>query len=102
MADAPTPADVERFCNLIGEHLGLLMDEQKLKVLDEILRPRIAHTGKHSSDAYFRSLVAEPTAELRAVAELLSVPETYFFRGRDHFQALAEIALPDRMRANQS
>ncbi|HEY1797500.1 MAG TPA: protein-glutamate O-methyltransferase CheR [Stellaceae bacterium] len=42
------------------------------------------------------------TAECAALARELTVGETYFFRNIEQFRALAEVALPDRMRANQS
>ena len=37
--------------------------------------------------------------ELAALAQELTVPETYFFRNRDQFRAFAEVALPDRAAA---
>ena len=39
---------------------------------------------------------------MSALAASLTVTETYFFRNREQFQALAEIALPARMRAQRS
>src|SRR5207244_1309096 len=40
--------------------------------------------------------------ELGALAEELTVTETYFFRNMDQFRALTEVALPDRIRARPS
>src|ERR1700692_1284968 len=37
--------------------------------------------------------------EIRALAEQLTVNETYFFRYADHFRAFAEVVVPNRIQA---
>jgi len=42
---------------------------------------------------------AQGSDEFRALAEQLTVNETFFFRNADNFRAFAEIVLPERIRA---
>src|SRR4029078_5128418 len=42
------------------------------------------------------------TGELTALAEDLSITETYFFRHSEQFRALREIALPERVAARSA
>jgi len=51
--------------------------------------------------SYLERLTSSPRAsvELRALAEQLTVNETFFFRNADNFRAFAEIVLPERIRA---
>ena len=54
-----------------------------------------------SSASYLWRLEDEPPrGEVPALARELTVGETYFFRHNDQFRALAEVALPERMRAH--
>ncbi|HUZ30529.1 MAG TPA: protein-glutamate O-methyltransferase CheR [Xanthobacteraceae bacterium] len=94
-----TRQDLERFRSAIVEQVGLHFDDSKLSFLEEVLRRRIGRLACSSAD-YLAKLVHEmPHAESLALAEELTVAETYFFRHNDQFRALAEFALPDRMRA---
>jgi chemotaxis protein methyltransferase CheR len=47
----------------------------------------------------YLELLAASAKELRSVAAQVTVPETYFFRVADHFRALLEAVLPQRMKA---
>ena len=69
------------------------------------MRQRMQSVGRTrfgSYSAYLGYLDASPKAstEWRALAEQLTVNETFFFRNPDNFNALAEIVLPERIRAN--
>ncbi len=94
-----TRQELERFRSAIVARVGLHFDESKLSFLEEVLRRRVSRLDR-SSAAYLAELEDDaPRAELTALAEELTVGETYFFRHNDQFRALAEFALPDRMRA---
>ncbi len=91
--------DVERFRAAVSRCLGLQFDEAKQAFLGEVLQRRLGRL-KGSADAYLRQLETRPACtELGALAEELTVGETYFFRNSEQFCALAELALPERVRA---
>ena len=58
--------------------------------------------GSARFESYLERLISSPKGsdEFRALAEQLTVNETFFFRNADNFRAFAEIVLPERIRAN--
>ena len=99
MTTVPGPGDVERFRAAVGRRLGLYFEDGKLAFLADTLRQRLKATGR-TSEVYLTRLDAEPARdEIGILARDLTVSETYFFRNIDHFRAIAEVALPDRMAA---
>ena len=96
--------DIEQFRTMVTCHLGLQYEDGKLDYLADVMRQRMQSVGRarfESSRAYLVHLNASPkgSAEWRALAEQLTVNETFFFRNSDNFLALAEIVLPERIRA---
>jgi chemotaxis protein methyltransferase CheR len=91
---------VERFRLALARRLGLAFEESRLASLSELLRVRAA-AAPGGLDAYLRALEGSspPKPELRALAQILSVPETYFFRNADSFRAFTGAALPARIAA---
>jgi chemotaxis protein methyltransferase CheR len=99
--DLPRP-DLERFRSAIVRHIGLQFDDGKLAFLGEVLQRRLARLSS-SGASYLAKLEGTPgRGELGALAQELTVGETYFFRHNDQFRALADVALPERMRARGS
>ena len=103
-----TPAlgrtDIEQFRTIVTCHLGLQYEDGKLDYLADVIRQRMQSVGRGRFDScsdYLGHLNASPkgSAEWRALAEQLTVNETFFFRNADNFLALAEIVLPERIRA---
>lgn len=95
----PLPDEVERFRELVSRRLGLQFEDAKRGFLTDVLRRRWEING-HADKSYLERLdVAPPREELRALAQELTVPETYFFRNIDQFDAFKNVALPDRVRA---
>jgi chemotaxis protein methyltransferase CheR len=95
-ADLPGAA---RFRGAIARRLGLHFDDAKFTFLSEQLKDRLEASGQ-SSDAYLAQLeVDPPKEELRALARILTVGETYFFRNGNQFQAMRELAMPERWHA---
>ena len=94
-------SEVERFRALIGRHLGLEIDDDRLDSLSDILRQRLETSAYPQIPAYFRRIAMGDRVELRALAERLTVSETYFFRYWDHFRAFAEVVLPSRVEARK-
>lgn len=74
--------------------LGLDFDDGKLAFLTEVLRRRVEAT-RCGPEVYLAQLERRGAAdELDALAEELTVGETYFFRNREQFRALIETAVP--------
>jgi chemotaxis protein methyltransferase CheR len=94
-------SDTESFRAVVAEHLGLRFDDGKLDFLADVLRQRMEKTGCDSFSSYQRRLVSFETErdEIGALAEDLTVNETYFFRYAEHFQAFTELVIPTRIRA---
>jgi chemotaxis protein methyltransferase CheR len=92
------PDRVDRLRAVVARRLGLAFDETKSSFLEDVLGRGAQHSGR-DVETYLALLEAQPQVELRALAPELTVGETYFFRNKEQFSALAEAALPDRMRA---
>ena len=87
--------DIEQFRNILTRHLGLQFEDEKFDYLADIMLQRMQSVGRarfESCSAYIAHLNASPkeSAEWRALAEQLTVNETFFFRNSDNFLALAE------------
>lgn len=90
--------DIDRFRYAIVRKLGLHFDDAKLDFLGDVLRRRLGAV-RQPADAYLAALESSYAgAEIGALAQELTVPETYFFRHTEQYRALAEVALPERMR----
>jgi chemotaxis protein methyltransferase CheR len=94
MNEPVSSAELDRFRELIVARLGLSFDPTRNDLLTESLRSR---AGSRGAPAYMDALSshADPS-EIAALASLLTVSETSFFRNQAHFDVLAEIALPAR------
>ena len=93
--------DIEQFRTIIARCLGLHYDDGKLDYLAEVARQRMELVGSARFDSYLERLISSPggSDEFRALAEQLTVNETFFFRNADNFRAFAGIVLPERIRA---
>jgi len=101
MSLAAARPELERFRSAIVEQTGLLFEDAKLAFLDEVLQRRTTRLAC-SKASYISALEDKPpSGELAALAQELTVGETYFFRHNDQFLALAEVALPECMRARE-
>ncbi len=97
MKAALRAGDVERFRDWVSDRLGFQLDDSKLGDLAGVLKKRMAAVGTNDFDVYARRWVDAPRDEVRALAELVTVGETYFFRYADHFRAFSGVVLPDRL-----
>lgn len=101
MTTTLTASEVERFRSAVAAGMGIAFDDGRLAQLAEVLARRTAATGE-GAGRYLERLASlpMPREELRQLAEELTVPETYFFRHGEQFQAVAEAALPERLSAH--
>jgi chemotaxis protein methyltransferase CheR len=93
-------AALDRFRDQISRRFGLRWDDDKLDLLGEVLDRRARARGL-DAPRYLDEVTAAPrrAAELRALADELTIGETYFLRNADSFRALAEEVLPALARA---
>jgi chemotaxis protein methyltransferase CheR len=89
--------DYERFRDLVLERSGLLFREQKRQMLAKGLAQALEMSASHSLADYYQLLRSTPALhpEWDRLVSLLTVGETYFFRNKGHFDALARHILPE-------
>lgn len=92
------PTELASFHATVARRLGLRFDDSKLDELADVLRRRMTATNSFDVESYV-CLLGSSLPELRAVVGHLTIPETYFFRIPDHFRALVEVVLPERILA---
>src|SRR5258708_6027394 len=85
--------DIDRFRSIVTSRLGLHFDDSKQDFLAEVLQRRMEEAESDSAAVYLRRLTTSGE-ELRALAEKLTVCETFFFRYAGHFRAVAEVVIP--------
>ncbi|MCW3834737.1 CheR family methyltransferase [Sphingomonas canadensis] len=99
MSAVAAAPDIERFRRAVRRWIGLDFDTGRSGGLAGVLARRMRASGLAEA-AYLAWLEGAPgAAELRALAQELTVTETSFFRHPGQIQAFAEIVLPDRARA---
>ena len=94
-----THGEQERFRDAVRELFGLEFDDSRLEEVGGVLRQRLAATGSDVASYLRRLRGPEGHGEARALAELLTVCETYFLRHAEQFRVFAEVALPERIQA---
>jgi chemotaxis protein methyltransferase CheR len=95
--------ELDLFGAFVARTLGLHFDESRATQLEESLLRRAEDAGFADAGAYLAALPGLDVAkESRAIAETLTVGETYFFRNSEQFRALAEVAVPQRVAAGAS
>ena len=97
---AAGPVEVQEFAQAIEQRFGHRPDERRSADLAALLERRMQAAGSSHFADYRHLLERADGAEWAALAPLLTVPETYFFRMPEHFEALALDALPEVMRRN--
>jgi chemotaxis protein methyltransferase CheR len=88
--------DFQRLAKFIHEYSGIKMPATKQTMVEGRLRKRVGMAGFASLTAYCRHLFDEGGLATEAVhlIDLITTNKTDFFREPDHFQFLADIAVP--------
>jgi chemotaxis protein methyltransferase CheR len=91
----PQGTDLERFRSVVGRCFGLHFDDNRLALLAEVLERRLV-ASREACETYLTRLESggPPREEVRAIAQEITVGETYFFRNPDQFRAFAELVRP--------
>jgi chemotaxis protein methyltransferase CheR len=93
-------ATLERLRAAVAGLLGLQFDDARLELLAGVAADRLPALGLASLEQYARRLeTGADREEIRALAERLTVGETYFFRNGNDLEAFVGVVLPDRLRA---
>ncbi|HEX3474912.1 MAG TPA: CheR family methyltransferase [Kofleriaceae bacterium] len=87
-------AQIARFRAVIAQRLGLQLGEAGHATLVDVLARRIAATALDPEDYLDELARARLDGELGAVAEAVTIGETFLFRGADQLRALTDVALP--------
>ncbi len=93
---------LDDFRRALADRLGLRFDEDKAELLSRVLEERAEARGARSPDEYLALLARGDAEETAALAERLTVGETYFFRNAQDMEAFAGEVLPQRVRARAS
>lgn len=95
------PGRLARLAELLEERFGIGSEPGREDALADLVLRRVAHRRFGDVDAYLAHLEsgADADEEFRALAQGITVGETYFFRYRDHFEAFRRAVLPARIRA---
>jgi chemotaxis protein methyltransferase CheR len=95
--------EVSRFRMVLARRLGWSFDDNDTGQLAQVLTRRAAAAGTDRSSYVTRLGGGEAwEAEMTALAEELTINETYFFRHGEQFRALAEAVMPERIEARSS
>ncbi len=95
----PADADLDAFRRELSAMFGWSFAAADTDHVAQILHRRAAHHGEDVGRYLTRLGSGLQDAERNALAEELTITETYFFRHREQFDVLATIVLPDRVRA---
>jgi chemotaxis protein methyltransferase CheR len=95
-AEARTTATWERLCEWVAARTGLHFPAERRTDLERALESAAQELGHASGADIARRLMSAPVSadELRTLVSHLTIGETYFFRERPSFDALATQVLP--------
>ena len=89
------PQEFEEIRQLAYRTFGLDLKSGKEELVSARLRKLVRSGGFHSFQAYYRSVVQDPTGQsLLAMIDALATNHTSFLREPDHFQFLREQVVP--------
>lgn len=88
--------------DLVLERLGMHFPDPRTDVLRDRLAPLVVERGFQSFLDYYYLLKYDPSAEgeWRRVMDVLSVPETYFWREIDQVRAIVDRVIPALVRTS--
>lgn len=95
------PATFERLKNLVVEKTGHHYYVDKDRLLLDRVRERMQARNLSSLAEYLVLLEGDNSAEWRALENVITVGETYFFRYPDHFAAMRNRILPSLIAARR-
>lgn len=90
-----TREDILLFRDFIQMHTGILFKESEFYAIKNVLQNALEKENFQSFDEYVPYLKSrEGSIHLQSMISLLTTNETYFFRGKPHFDCLEQYILP--------
>lgn len=89
-----TPERVVQYHTLVRERSGLFFDQNRIGKLLEGVEDRMANLGLATPMEYWERMDHDPE-EFASLISLLTVNETYFFRGVEELNLCVDLLLPD-------
>jgi chemotaxis protein methyltransferase CheR len=87
---------VRDLAKLIEEVSGIDLPDRDLGRLEKLVSRRLASVRCDSIQDYVRGLLKDPgSPEWPCLLNQVTIKESYFFRGEAHFEAMAEIVIPE-------
>ena len=87
---------IHELARLIEEAGGFVIANGRLASLEDLVRERMAGVGSSDIEGYVHSLQRHgDSAELRHLLGLITIKESYLFRGQAQFDALADTILSE-------
>jgi chemotaxis protein methyltransferase CheR len=107
VAEPPALSDqaFARIRELVGQHFGLRLGEDKRDFAASRLFARVRGGGHGTCDAFIAAVDADPSGQLLdELGSLMATNHTWFFREPAHFELLARHVLPEieRLRRGQA
>lgn len=95
-----TDSEFLLFQKILVDEGGLYFDRDKIHALEPVLAERLKQHHCSSYQGYYEFLKShsEGRKEIRELLDLLTIGETFFFRGAPHFDALMKTVLPEIIR----
>jgi chemotaxis protein methyltransferase CheR len=100
IADRLTDDEFRRAGAQLGARCGLRFDEANRAILEKGLLRAAAAEGSVPSVLLDKLERTPSEALVQSVLRQVTIGETYFFRHPEHFAALRDVIVPDRMRAH--
>lgn len=94
------PEEFRKIDALLDRVYGGSPEENRRPHLQQSMHSRMRSTRRGDLDVYLAFLESEVT-EQGALAAMLTVGETYFFRTDQHFDALRDVVFPDMIRSGR-
>ena len=83
------------FCQLVHQHAGIHLTTQKKELMRARLTKILRERGLKNFSEYYEKVVADSSgAELTCLLDAISTNQTAFWREHKHFQYLADVNMP--------
>ncbi|MNK57183.1 putative biofilm formation methyltransferase WspC [compost metagenome] len=92
---------LDLFRQLVAGHLGMTLADVPKDTLASLVAEQ-AHAHGETPDAYLERLKRADGEAWKAMAERLTIGETYFYRHPEQFRAFAQVVLPELIAARQA
>ncbi len=87
---------LDRLRKIVEARFGLFFPEEQLSQLEKAVEKRMRALGESDPNRYGDTLSTLPrdAGEIAALAEALTVTETFFFRSVEHLRVLTDVVVP--------